>query len=70
VWEGPVAEQPHVYVRPQETAGRAHTRWMVLSDRAGADGLFVVAVAPAVAPAGGAAVGSFELGTPGVIMRC
>ncbi len=45
VYTGPVAEQFHNYVRPQETGNKTDVRWMALTDKSGV-GLLATGVAP------------------------
>lgn len=41
LWEGPVSEQYHAYVRPQETGNKSDVRWVALTN---ADGVGLMAI--------------------------
>jgi beta-galactosidase len=40
VYDGSVADQPHPYIRPQETGYKTDVRWVALADPAGGAGLW------------------------------
>jgi beta-galactosidase len=41
LWQGPVSEQSHLYVRPQETGNKTDVRWLALTD---VDGVGLMAI--------------------------